>query len=383
MAEEQNKLISDQVNKTSIITRMIKDVPCYDGNPSGLHNFISQMADFIEMAKPENTVYPETIVRAIRNRVIGKASDALDLYGTPNTWEGIQRDLTSHFADKRDESSLIQELHNISQGNDKVEDYFAKLSSILGALKNWAKINELGSFVLKSQWYDRMALSIFTNKLREPLGSHVRSMQPTTLIDARTICIREQSLSTLRYSNKPLFNIKPPIIPPRNNFGNFSSTPQRFQSYQTPQYRPQNNLPPKPNFGHNNNNFNKGPNPYYNHRPFVNTNKPIMGKPEPMDTTTNTNKFRQITYGQQQQRAPFQAQYPNRFQPTGPPRYQVEELHCNEYNEENNYIPEGYYPQEYESEPIYEETQQENSEPTVEIEEDQDFHLTTLKMPDT
>lgn len=348
---------------------MIKDVPPYDGNPAGLHSFLEQMNEFIQMSMPEATVYAETITRAIRNRVIDKASDALNLYGTANNWPNIKRDLTAHFADKRDESTMIQELHSISQGGDKAEDYFAKISNILSSLKNWANINEPLTCVQKHQWYDKMALNVFINKLREPMGSHVRSMRPETLPDARSICIKEQSLAGLRYQQRTYPTNKPPI--PARNY-NFNTSPNRVPAYYPQQNRFQgapvqfNNNAPRPQA------YNRPMNPYYNHKPFT-TPKQILDKPTPMDTTSHINKYRQPTYGS---KPAFQ----HRFNTQGQPRVHVEELYHNEQycdNEDNQQDEYSVDHENHQEEMSNIET--ENESPIIEIEEDLDFRSNTLQ----
>lgn len=363
MVEENQK---QKMEKTLQISRMIRDIPEYKGEPTGLHNFIEQVADILEIAHPAESVHASTIYRAIRNRITNKASEALELYSTPNTWNDMRNNLTSHFADKRDETVLIQELHSIQQGNDRVEEYFAKISSSINSLKNWSKINEPLTQAIKADWYNKMALNIFVSRLKEPMGSHVRSMRPKDLVEARQICIQEQSLTGLRYQNKPQY---PPVLPfkPKSNYQNI---PQRYPINPINQVnmRPMLPIAPKPTF---NNVQKQGPNVYYNHRPFASQPKQIMDNPIPMDTTSNTNRYQQPTYGQMARRN-------NVFQTSGPPRWQAKELHNTEISEdEKDEIQEQYTNYETYQESVDEEN------PIVEIEEEQDFCQVPPSMPDT
>lgn len=367
-----------KLEKTNQITRIIERIPAYNGSATGLHSFIQHVDEIIAIAEPADQVYANIITRSIRGRVIDKANDALELYNTPNQWDSIKKNLIAHFADKRDESVLIQDLHNICQGNDSIEIYFAKISEILNNLKNWAKINEPLAVIQKSSWYDKMGLNIFCCKLREPMGSHVRSMQPQDLPTARTICIREQSLAGLRYNHKPVLHQKP-NPPPRN-----------FMPYKPQSFNPHAYAHPKPT--HNNNNFNnhnKGPNPYYNHRPFTQQPRQILPKPEPMDTTSNLNKFKQPTLGtlgqqnQQQYNKPQYRPLNYQFQQNGPPRFQARELFNIEETEDYYSSSMPYY-EEPQEEYIQNEIPQYESEqdetPIVEI-EDEDFHQRSSEIP--
>lgn len=282
-----------------------------------------------------------------------------------------KKNLISHFADKRDESVLIQDLHNLQQGSDNVETFFAKLSDILNSLKNWVKVNEPLSATQKNTWYDKMALNIFTCKLREPMGSHVRSMRPENLTDARIICMREQSLSGIRYKPQNQNSQRPPI-PMRSN----NMIPHRF-------YNPTPIVSyPKPNYNKFNLPNDKAPNPYYNHRPFTSQpQKQIMGKPEPMDTSSLTDKLKQPTAGQPYsnfQRRPEQQPQQYRFQQYSQPRVQVKEVFNIEQSEDNELTHELYTDNMYENQIPLED------QPIVELDvEEEDFYTTSSETPDT
>lgn len=62
---------------------------------------------------PENS--RQFFLRAIRNKIIGIASDRLRLYGEPEAWTGIRTYLELHFSDHRDQRTLYNQLNSLRQ----------------------------------------------------------------------------------------------------------------------------------------------------------------------------------------------------------------------------------------------------------------------------
>lgn len=333
MADEQFKQM-ERTLRLLQIPDAIKDIPPYSGSRTELSKFITQVEDILKILKPTFTdpSYQVILLRAIRNKIIGEANKALEMYNTTNEWESIKSSLISHFADKRDENSLIRDLHAITQRNDSVEIYFTRILEICNTLKTWANLNTPNEAIQKAKWYDSMCLSVFTANLKDSLGIMVRAMQPPDLPTARLYCLKEQNIVYMK--NK---SYAPPI-PPKNQY------PQ-YNRNQFPQYRPQN---------FNQQNYNDNKPLYFNHRPFTQKPqqlgnprglplKPIQyNKTEPMDTTSNIDKYKQPTF-----QRPFNStNQPYRCNTNGPSRVQVKEL----YNISTNpyhYESDNYYPNEY------------------------------------
>lgn len=396
---QQDKIRGEAMNRMLNqlkIPDAVKDLPQYAGTKNGLYNFIQNVEGILSIcmeACQNNPNYCKLIVRAIRNKIVGDANDALEMYNSDGSWEEIRNSLISHYADKRDETSLIRDLHKITQGYDTIERYFSRISDILNSLNNWAKLNTLIEqhrdiiISAKRNWYHSMCLSVFLAGLSEPLGPMVRAMQPPNLQTARAYCLKEQNITYLKM--RPL-NPKP--VPPRLPY-----KPQLNQYNPTFKYSNYQPLPRNPY---------QQPQ-YYNHRPFTHQNplppnrqlmppKPQRyNRPEPMDTSSITDKYKQPTYEQKpfqskptfqyQQRPPFQ------FQQTGPPRFKSQELFNIEYNPEVDYYPNEDYQEYYEySQPIdtsienpltsdltpIQDIVQNNYYPSLEAEiQDEDFHL--------
>lgn len=334
MADEQFKLM-ERTLKLLQIPDAIKDIPPYSGSRTELSKFITQVEDILKILKPAFTEpqYQIILLRAIRNKIVGEANKALEMYNTTNEWESIKSSLIAHFADKRDENSLIRDLHAITQRNDNVEVYFTRILEICNTLKTWANLNTPTEAIQKAKWYDSMCLSVFTANLRDSLGIMVRAMQPPDLPTARLYCLKEQNIAYMKNKSSA------PPIPLKNQY------PQ-YNRNQFPQYRPQN---------FNQQYYNNNKPQYFNHRPFTQQKiqqlgnprglppKPIQNnRPEPMDTTSNIDKYKQPTF-----QRPFNpTNQPYRFNTNGPSRVQVKEL----YNIASNpyhYESDSYYPNEH------------------------------------
>lgn len=319
----------------------VKDLPKYDGNRHTLFEFIENVTEILEICD-EISGAPCTriLLRAIRNKIVGEANEVLNMYGTPLNWDSIRENLISHYADKRSEINLIRDLHSINQQNNTIEEYYSKIIDLQSTMINFTKINENNLIVIdtKNNLFKEMCLSTFLAGLREPLGSMVRAMQPDDIQEAFQYCLKEQNIQyAKKSSNQTIYTRKPlqPPLPIRNFQPLLPQRPfhpqqpyqPRFQNFNKPQYynhKPFNNNPfrnPNPNPNFNRNNFSQPFNkPPIQHNQFQQDTR----KFEPMDTTSNKNKFTQPTRFQQQ---PQYHQNRNFFQATGPPRFQSQEIH--------------------------------------------------------
>lgn len=319
----------------------IKDLPTYEGNPRTLFDFIDNVEEIlIALISVTNTGYKKIILRAIRNKITGQANEVLNMYGTPTDWNEIKQNLITHYADKRNETSLIRDLHLIKQGPETVENFYSKVIEILSVITNHIKIHEVVENVIiaKQNLYQEMSLNIFLSGLREPLGSTIRAMRPSSLAQALNYCLEEQNTHYIRYSqsskvtsppgkfvpqkqyspNQSLHNNNSNIQPNRPNIinqtyrPNFNNQPFR-PNFNNQNYRPNFNNP-QPQFGNNyNNQVRNYPPNQFSVRPNISRNSD-WNKPVPMDTSSGN---KTITYRPQ----------PNNYtRPNNPQKIVSEEL---------------------------------------------------------
>lgn len=360
---------ANDVFKSLRIPDAIKDLPRYEGSRHTLYEFIENVEEILTLCNdidghPSSKIF----LRAIRNKIVGEANEVLTMYGTPLEWDAIKNNLITHYADKRNETNLVRDLYNISQGHDTLEKYFARIIDIQSTIINHIKLNENSAIIIRAKrdLYEEMCLNTFLAGLREPLGSMIRAMQPTSLAEAFTNCLKEQNMTYMKKGTSSSTNILPipqrsipqklgNIYPSRNNYP--SGPPILQSSNPSRNYYP--NGPPMlqaRSYPH----YHQRPTPqYYNHKPFTNQNpnmngnshpnfnnnnrfgsKPPMVPPrraEPMDTTSNANQYKQYTY-------PNRANNNYQFQATGPAKFRAQELYTceNQNNQEEEVVAECY-----------------------------------------
>lgn len=373
------------------IPDVIKDLPKFSGSKHTLFDFIENVDDILDsctqITGSQNG--PRTFLRAIRNKIIDEADEVLNMYGTPLDWGAIKENLITHYTDKRNETSLIRDLHTIYQGNDTVEKYFSRIIDIQSTIINQVKLNNTNPTVVstKQNLYEEMCLATFLAGLKEPLGSMIRAMQPTTINEAFNHCIKEQNMHYIK--NKSSTH-QATLIPSRRvaqqipNFGN--QIPQQFHNSFQPRLpisRPEmnrNNFYQKP---FPNQNYNERIRPIYNqnyhqpktHNPLL---KPQQAQPyrklEPMDTTSNKNQYKQPTRFPNQNFGYNKPQNP--FQSSGPPRFQSQELfHMENYTDvdPNQYLADE-TPQNIDYLPSLDHAVQENFNYQYESQTDENFY---------
>lgn len=328
----------------------IKDLPKFNGSKHTLHDFITNVDEIIEQSQAimgEGNV-PITFLRAIRNKITDEADEVLASYGPTVDWREIRANLTTHYADKRNETSLIRDLHTIFQGGDTIEKFYSRIMDIQSTIVNNVRLSRTPLVVknTKETLYREMCLSTFLAGIREPMGSLIRARNPNTISDALNLCLQEQNMMYIKKPHQPPQTTNHVLphssrmisnIPPGFGFrSNYNHTPQwQYNQYvpkpmnannvyfnHKPLNRPigqpySNSLPFNKNQGfYNNQQFNRN---HFNNNPRPPLIPPQNNRIEPMDTTSNSNRYRQPTR--------FPPNNSNFFsRPTGPPKYQVQEL---------------------------------------------------------
>lgn len=142
----------DATFKNFRIPDAIKNIPTFDGNSRLLFDFIENVEEILGLCDPvSRTSYAKIILRSIRNKIIGEANEVLNMYGTGLVWADIKKNLILHYSDKRNETSLIRDLHSLNQKTDTIETFYSKVIEIYSTLLNHAKIHENAGDVLNSK----------------------------------------------------------------------------------------------------------------------------------------------------------------------------------------------------------------------------------------
>lgn len=303
----------------------IKDLPQFNGNPRLLFDFLDNCNEILDLISiTSGSAYGQLLLRAIRNKIIGPANEVLNMYGTPLVWDDIRNNLIHHYADKRNETSLIRDLHKIKQNNSTVEKFYGEVIEILSSMTNHINIHENNNNVIlaKKALYQEMSLNAFLTGLKEPLGATVRAMKPTTLAEAFSFCIKEQNIFYSKFENRN-FNSSNPISQNRH------SNNQRFQPriqtiIQKPlnfNNRPQISRPFNPHFipRQPQQNFSYRSQQQPNSFPRNNAQIRPSNGPTPMDIGSSQTRNTNLQHNRYQPNNNF-------FRQTGPPNFISEEL---------------------------------------------------------
>lgn len=355
---EQMFATADRVMRGMQTPQAIRDLPCFDGDAVKLHSFIKSVENLIPFIETlEGTPFYAIWTQAIRTKITGEADKILEIYGTPANWNDIKNNLIAYYNDKRDPVTLTRELFQLQQ-TGSIEDLYGKVQNLLSLLINHTNINteEINLKNDRINTHQENALQVFLAGLREPIGGNVRARQPKTLKEGFDAAIQERN-----FLSRAGLNI------------------QKSSGYQTSSY------PPKP-FANSNQSKNSG----FSVNPFAIPKLPVPNKnvfaPKPYPTpqpkqvpmeVDRSIRSKQANYinrpNSNNPRPPYPPPYPppyalpypppypypnnrNHFQPSGPPKVQIEELHNTENPEEQQiYDPYFYYyyyhfyaqPQEY------------------------------------
>lgn len=299
----------DSVFNNFRIPDAVKQLPEFDGNPRLLYDFIENVEEILLIADGvSRTNYAKVLLRAIRNKIVKDANEVLNMYGTQLVWDDIKNNLILHYSDKRNETSLIRDLHNLKQGNNTVEKFYSKVIEIFSCITNHIKVHETENSVVlsKQKLYEEMCLNTFLSGLKEPLGSTIRAMKPTKLVEALSYCLKEQNIHYLQSSSTystPRQDKKPTPTFPGNlrpfNQTQYSPNPSNFSQQRISNISPFNQQRSAyPNFSKNQSNIQKfnvspvraqgSPSNVFRQTSFLNS----FPLPEPMDTTSGHTRNR-------------------------------------------------------------------------------------------
>lgn len=342
-------------------------IPDFDGNPNDLNRFISVsdslINNFIDRANPNNfqNIY---LLNSIIAKIKGKAKTVINIQ-TCNTWNELKDVLMRNFSDQRDEVCLNRDLVMLRQNsNESPQLFYDRCLHILNLLCSYVNLHETteDGKILKRQLYQNLTLKTFLSGLKEPIGTTIRCMKPTSLSEAMQFVLQEENAHYLqnssknnhrttqpfRHNSRPTNDFRSNYQPPtQNQYTNFNSHSPSLQTFnsQTPNnfFARQNNFPSQPipinprptqqNFPRASQVFRR-PNQNMNvFRPNSNANLP---KPTPMSTSTRN------TYPNNQNQPVYKRPPPstNNFRQNKRPNYTSEEL----YNVDTleNYEPENW-----------------------------------------
>lgn len=209
------------------------------------------MYDDVRVAHPE--VYASWL-SMIRNKVTGRANEALVVRNTNREWNNIRTTLIDVYGDRRDLSTLIQQIPYMRQKNNDVATFYRECSELVQNINQKIALddryeNHVNAVML---FANDLIKNAFIDGLNDPVSGNVRSYRPESLeaiLKAetfRTANLRSSSQNVPNASNA--FNVQRPNFSQRNDYGQKQNFAPRI-NYPAPR---QNFIPrsdaPKQNF---------------------------------------------------------------------------------------------------------------------------------------
>lgn len=258
-------------------------IPEFSGEPTMLNRFISIcdkiVTKFYVSANPDD-FQNEYLLSTILTKLKGAA---LELVVSSNSysWLDVRKTLLSCYLDKRDCYTLNLEMSELKQqAGETPFAFYEKIQKLLNLQIAYFVNKEPGAQGVMCSYVQNLALRVLLRGLHEPLGSLMRTKNPTSLGEALNMLTNDfqfKNNKMMTYSNKQ--NVVPKG---QNNFvkrpfnATFNQNPRPMYQQPNPYYKPSPTTFGQLQRGQFNNNNNS--------RPQVNQKQPYQ--PTPMSTST-------------------------------------------------------------------------------------------------
>lgn len=246
--------LSESINQTENMAEFkseyLKCVPIFDGDPNELNRYLttceSIINNFYDLRNP-NSFQNVYLLNSLVSKLSGNAKLVVNIQNV-STWTELKDALYRNFADQRDETCLNRDLVMLRQlPNEKPQFFYDKVLHILNLLCSYVDIHEqtADAKALKRNLYNSLALKTFLAGLKEPLGTTIRCMKPTTLVQALQFVTEEDNIHYFQnFSHKN----QPQVLRPNTQTQmrpNFNAHTQNNQ-FRAPQTFPSRPIPIQP-----------------------------------------------------------------------------------------------------------------------------------------
>lgn len=245
---------------------IVKDLPKFDGNRVHYSTWVIDVQGVIDdFVRFKRTGQYQTVLKAIRRKIIGEADETLNNKNVPLSWREIKAALAVHYSDKRDLMTLTNQLtHMMKDKQETLEQYYAKVQEIHSMMMNCIRMDS--DFKCKAETrgaikvYTRLSLDTFIRGVGNPLSLFMRNANPilTSLVQAYNYSLNYQNTEyrsamvaqpvtsapqpaprNLRYNNNRPQYVNQPFAAPRQQINQ--------QNYAQGQYNNQQNFAPRQN----------------------------------------------------------------------------------------------------------------------------------------
>ena len=277
--EKLSKIADDEgFDAMGKVPDLIKHIPSFDGNPTRLVQWISDVDGTIELfQKFKGTNKYKVILRTIRRKIVGDADEILITNNTLLSWQRIRETLTRAYSDNRDLMTLDVQLHALTKKNDTIETFYGKIKEIHLLIANVVRLDpnysesETPTII---RMFGEICMTTFIRGIGNPMSSFLKVLKPRNLTQAFEYALEYQNSEFRSNINLPR------TIPSYAN-------DNHIEKYQHQMRIPQQRNPPRyqnnnhQNY-HQNHHHNTHQNNYQNN--FQNNNlRKNQPDPEPMD----------------------------------------------------------------------------------------------------
>lgn len=161
---------------------LAKLLPSYDGNKRTLAFYIEGVENAIHLIANRNDYI---IACLIRNKLSGKAIEALSESPGSRTWEDIKLILQKKFGEFRTEIQLVQELMSVSRDNSSLDAFGDKIRLLMSTL--------IASEPDRRLYYEQMALETFLDKLN-PITAILIKLKHVENLDQAVIVAKQEEI---------------------------------------------------------------------------------------------------------------------------------------------------------------------------------------------
>jgi hypothetical protein len=179
------------------IPDIVREIPQFDGNPTKLTQWISDVDGVIELfTQFKGTHKYQLVLRTIRRKIVGEADHVLNSNNTPLSWKNIRESLILHYSDRRDLMTLNSQLNAMTRKNDSIETFFAKIQEIHSLITNCVRMENQykGGEHYLIKLYSEICLDTFIRGIGQPLSQFLRNYKPQSLCQAYKYAIEFQNV---------------------------------------------------------------------------------------------------------------------------------------------------------------------------------------------
>lgn len=205
---EEEVELSEMNNMADLdyITKALRLVPDFDGNPNVLTRFITLCDQLVAKYAESADLNLVALLNGILNKIVGPAARLINTNGIPKDWSGIRSALINNFSDQRDETALYNDLALLTQGSSTPQEFYERCQNLFGTVMTYVSLHDTLQTTVDSKrdLYRKLTLQAFLRGLKDPLGARIRCMRPESIEKALQFVHEEVNTMYVQNRNERL-----------------------------------------------------------------------------------------------------------------------------------------------------------------------------------